>query len=262
MCVEARAGVLKGVPHGFMGRRGGTSEGIYMSLNVGLGSQDDRPTVVENRRIATDAVLPQGRLVTLSQVHSSNAVSVSAPFEDARRPNADALVTNVRGLALGIITADCAPILLADVSANVIGAAHAGWRGAMGGIVEATVEKMEMLGAQRNRIVAAVGPCIAQASYEVDDTFRHHFVNADRGNGRLFTKGRHGHYQFDLEGYVAQRLGEAGVAVVEKLTLDTYGDEARFYSFRRATHRKEPDFGRQISIIGLSEVIDGLTGGV
>ncbi|MEI9852818.1 MAG: peptidoglycan editing factor PgeF [Sphingomonas sp.] len=252
MSVEARAELLKRVPHGFLGRRGGVSTGLYDSLNVALGSRDDRRAIVENRRIATEAVLPGGRLVTLAQVHSSDAVAVATPFEDAHRPDADALVTNRPGLALGIITADCAPILFADVTARVVGAAHAGWKGALGGVVDATVAKMELLGARRDRIVAAIGPCIARASYEVDSPIHRGFTEADLDNQRFFTSGRPGHYQFDLEAYVAHRLNRIGVSDVEALGFDTYAEEARFFSFRRATHRDEVDFGRQISIIGLS----------
>jgi hypothetical protein len=204
-----------------------------------------------NRHIATEAVLPGARLVTLSQVHSSKAVAVTAPFKDGSRPERDALVTDRPGLALGIITADCAPILFADVFAGVVGAAHAGWKGAFGGITDATIAAMEALGAKRDRIIAAIGPCISCKSYEVDEAFFRRFVEADSGNQIFFVRGQPHHYQFDLEAYVAHRLHRSGVGQVEAMGLDTYSDELRFYSYRRATHRSEPDYGRQISIVGL-----------
>jgi YfiH family protein len=244
-----RARSLEGVTHGFLGRQGGVSTGILAGLNVGTGSGDDPEIIAENRRIATEMVLPGATLVTVYQVHSPEAVAVTAPF--AERPHADAMVTDRPGLALGILTADCAPVLLADREAGVVGAAHAGWKGAIGGVTEATVAAMERLGARRDRIAAAIGPCIARASYEVDDGFLRRFAAADPENERFFAAGKPGHHQFDLEAYVAHRLAAAGVRTIEALGLDTYPDEARFYSFRRATHRGEPDYGRQISIIGI-----------
>ena len=251
--VEAiRARALEGVAHGFLGRRGGISTGILAGLNVGTGSADDPALIAENRRRATDAVLPGGRLVTVFQVHSPDAVAVIEPFEERLRPHADALVTDRPGLALGILTADCAPVLLADREAGVVGAAHAGWKGAIGGVTDSTIALMETLGARRDRIAAAVGPCIARASYEVDQGFFRRFAEADPANERFFADGKPGHYQFDLEAYVAHRLAAAGIRTVETLGLDTYSDESRFYSFRRATHRGEPDYGRQIAIIGIN----------
>lgn len=243
-----RAPVLSGVPHGFLGRRGGVSTGLVAGLNVGLGAQDDGAAVAENRRRAVQAVLPGAQLVTVYQVHSAQAVIVDDPWPQDDRPRADALVTNRAGLVLGIVTADCAPVLLADRQAGVIAAAHAGWRGAHGGVLEATVTAMEQLGAQPSRVVAAVGPVIAQASYEVDDGFRVHFTEQD---ARFFAPGRAGHWQFDLPAYVASRLVRAGIGRVDLLGLDTYADDARFYSFRRATHGSEPTYGRQFSLIGL-----------
>jgi polyphenol oxidase len=242
---------LAGVPHGFLGRRGGISTGIYRGLNVGLGSDDDRVAVAGNRARAVAAVLPGASLVTLHQVHSPDAIAITAPFPDDARPHADALVTDRPGLLLGILTADCAPVLLADAESGVVGAAHAGWKGALGGVLEAVVRAMERLGATRGRIAAAVGPCIARASYEVDDGFRHRFIEAEAGNERFFLCGRPGHAQFDIEAYVVSRLAEAGVGRVEALGVDTYAQEDRFFSFRRATHRREPDYGREISLIGL-----------
>jgi YfiH family protein len=246
-----RARSLGGVAHGFLGRRGGVSTGATAGLNVGLGSADDPAAVAENRRLAAEAVLPGGRLVTAFQVHSAEVVTVSEPWEDDARPHADALVTDRPGLLLGILTADCAPVLFADAQAGVVGAAHAGWKGAIGGVTDATITAMERLGARRDRIVAAVGPCIARASYEVDDRFLTTFAAADAANERFFAPGRERHHQFDLEAYVVHRLAAAGLSRIEALGLDTYADEARFFSFRRATHRGEADYGRQVSVIAL-----------
>jgi YfiH family protein len=243
-----RASALDGVPHGFLGRRGGVSQGTIAGLNVGHGAEDDSEAVAENRRRAVTAVLPGAKLATVYQVHSSDVVEVREPWPFAERPRADAMVTDRPGLLLGVVTADCAPVLFADRAAGVIGAAHAGWRGAHGGVVEATVAAMERLGAARERIAAAIGPAIAQPSYEVDARFRDGFTAAD---ARFFAPGREGRWQFDLEGYVAARLRAAGVGTVEPLGLDTYADEARFFSYRRATHRGEPTYGRQFSLIGL-----------
>lgn len=253
MTVEAiRTPLLGDTPHGFLGRRGGVSAGIHGGLNIGLGSEDDADAVAENRRRARDAVLPGARLVTCYQIHSAEAVTVLAPPEDDIRPHGDALVTNRPGLLLGILTADCAPVLFADAQAGVVGAAHAGWKGAFGGITDATLLAMEALGASRDRIVAAIGPCIARASYEVDAAFLRRFVEQTPENERFFADGRRAdHYQFDLEAYVAHRLAAAGVARVAALGEDTYAQEDRFFSFRRATHRGEPSYGRQISLIGL-----------
>lgn len=252
MTVEViRAPALAGVAHGFLGRRGGVSVGVHAGLNVGLGSDDDPAAITENRRRAAEAVLPGGRLVSVFQVHSADAVTVADPWDEAARPHADALVTDRPGLALGILTADCAPVLLADAAAGVIGAAHAGWKGAIGGVTDATLAAMETLGARRERIAAAIGPCIARASYEVDDGFAQRFSAVDPANERFFAPGKPGHHQFDLEAYVTHRLAIAGVTRIAALGLDTYADEDRFFSFRRATHRGESAYGRQISIIGL-----------
>jgi YfiH family protein len=245
------AAALGGVAHGFLGRRGGASSGILDGLNVGLGSSDDPAIVAENRQRAVDAVMPGAALVTLYQVHSADAVTVAAPFADDDRPRADALVTDRPGLLLGVLTADCGPVLLADRTAGVVGAAHAGWKGALAGVTDATIAAMERLGASRDRMSAAIGPCIGRASYEVDDGFARRFEQDDPTNERFFTAGRPGHHRFDLEAYIAARLAAAGVVRVDCLGLDTYADEARFFSFRRATHRGEPDYGRQISLIGL-----------
>ena len=238
------------VPHGFFGRRGGVSSGPHAGLNVGIGSDDDPAAIRENRRRATDAVLPGATLVTPYQIHSAEVVTVTGPVE---RPRGDALVTDRPGLALGILTADCAPVLLADREAGVIGAAHAGWKGALAGVTDATVTAMVALGANPARIVAAIGPCIARASYEVDDAFRARFDEHGPANDRFFTDSREGRHRFNLEAYVAHRLAAAGVRRVETLGLDTYADDTRFFSYRRATHRGEPSYGRQIAIIALPE---------
>lgn len=246
-----RSAALGPVVHGFLGRRGGISRGIYSSLNVGLGSNDGVDAVRQNRANAVAAVLPGAQLVTLHQVHSADVVTVIAPFPDEARPKADALVTNQPGLLLGILTADCAPILLADRQAGVVGAAHAGWKGAIGGVSAAVVAAMEALGADRSRIIAAIGPSIARASYEVDDAFLRRFASHDPENERFFSAGREGHHQFDLEGYNVHRLAVAGVGNIEALGLDTYSDPDHFFSYRRTTHAGEPDYGRQLSVIGL-----------
>ena len=240
-----------GVRHGFVGRRGGVSAGIFASLNVGLGSSDDPAAVRENRARAVAAVAPGATLVTLHQVHSNIVVPVTAGMADADRPHADALVAATPGLALGILTADCAPILLADAEAGVIGAAHSGWKGALHDIAGATVAAMAALGARRDHIVAAIGPCIARASYEVDAGFRDRFVAEDPSHDSFFARGRADRFQFDLEGFVAMRLAAAGVQQVAALGIDTYPDATRWFSYRRTTHAGEPDYGRQISLITL-----------
>lgn len=246
-----RATLLDGLPHGFLGRRGGVSAGEVSGLNVGLGSGDDPAAIAENRRRAIAAVRPGGRLASLYQTHSADCVTVGDEvWSDAQRPHADALVTDRPGVVLAVLTADCAPVLLADRAAGVVGAAHAGWKGAVAGVTDRTIAAMISLGAQRGRIVAAVGPCIAAASYEVDEGFRTRFLGDRAENERFFAQGRPGHWQFDLEGYVAARLDAAGIGAVERLGLDTYAQPERFYSFRRATHRGEASYGRQFSLIG------------
>lgn len=243
-----RATALAALPHGFLGRCGGVSEGTVRGLNVGHGAADDPQAVAENRRRAVAAVLPGAALATVYQVHSPDVVEVERPWQHGERPRADAMVTDRPGLLLGVVTADCAPVLLADRGAGVIGAAHAGWRGAHAGVLENTVSAMERLGARASRVGAAIGPAIAQASYEVDARFRENFGPADE---RFFAPGRADRWQFDLEGYVAGRLRAAGVGTIEPLGLDTYADEVRFFSYRRASHRSEATYGRQISLIAL-----------
>ena len=254
MSVEViRSELLGDVAHGFLGRRGGVSQGVCSGLNVGLGSSDDKEAVRTNRRMAVEAVAPGARLVTLHQVHSPDALAVTEPFPDDDRPPADAMVTDRPGLVLGILTADCTPVLFADRQAGVIGAAHSGWKGAIGGVVESTLAEMERLGADRSSVVAAVGPTIGRRSYEVDEGFFRRFVAEDPEHERFFSAGKPGHYQFDLEGFVLARIAAAGVTKVQALGLDTYADPDRFFSYRRATHRGEPDYGRQISLIALPQ---------
>ena len=252
MTVEViRATALGVVPHGFLGRSGGVSGGILAGLNAGWGSGDDRESITENRRRAVDAVLPGARLVTVHQIHSADVVE-AGDWPDDNRPSADALVADRPGTLLGILTADCAPILLADRDAGVIGAAHAGWRGAVAGVALSTIAAMEKLGARRDRIAAAVGPCIAKANYEVDHAFAERLIAAAPDNERFFTDGPAGKPHFDLESFVVASLAAAGIARIEALGLDTYADPDRFYSYRRATHLGEPDYGRQLSLIGLA----------
>jgi YfiH family protein len=246
-----RSAALGTIPHGFLGRPGGVSKGIVAGLNVGHGAGDEEGAVAENRRRAIAAVLPGATLATVYQVHSADALTVVRPWPHAERPHADAMATDRPGVLLGVVTADCAPVLLADADAGVVGAAHAGWRGALAGVTDATVAAMEQRGARRDRIAAAVGPCIGRPSYEVDEAFRERFLEADRDNGRFFAPGPAGKPHFDLPGYLAARLEAAGIARFDMLGLDTYADPDRFYSYRRATHRGEPDYGRQVSLIAL-----------
>lgn len=244
----------QGIRHGFFTRRGGVSEGIYAGLNVGVGSKDDPHRVAENRRrVAAWMGTAPERLVTVHQVHSPHTVVVDAPFE-GDRPQADAMVTNRPGLALGVLAADCGPILYADPQARVIGAAHAGWKGALTGVLEATVEAMERLGARRERIAAVLGPSISQENYEVGPEFIDRFVAADPANTVYFSpSGTPGHFRFDLNRYTIERLRAAGVAAYG-LDRCTYADEPLFFSYRRTTHRAEPDYGRQVSAIVLEDI--------
>lgn len=252
MSVEViRSKLLGAVPHGFLGRVGGVSTGIYAGLNVGLGSDDERAAVIENRRRAVGAVQPDAALARVHQFHSSDVVTVDGAADDANPPKGDAMVTDRPGILLGIVTADCVPVLFADRQAGVVGAAHAGWKGALTGVTDNTITAMEALGARRSRIVCAIGPCIAQKSYEVDDSFFKRFAEDDAANERFFIDGKPGHYQFDIEGYVAARLAAGGMNTVECLGEDTYSQPDRFFSYRRSCHLGEPGYGRQISLIGL-----------
>jgi YfiH family protein len=241
------------IRHAFFTREGGVSEGIYASLNGGVGSSDDPLRVQENRRRMAEAlsVAPEA-LISVYQVHSPDAVIVEGPWM-AERPKADAMVTSVPGLALGITTADCGPVLFADAQARVIGAAHAGWRGAVTGVLEATVEAMERLGAKRQSIVAVLGPTISQKAYEVGPDFIERFTREAPGYGGFLKEAqRPGHAMFDLPGFIGTRLEAAGVGDFTDLGLCTYSDEERFFSYRRTTHRQEPDYGRLISAIALT----------
>ncbi len=249
---DPRLAALPGIRHGFFTRAGGVSQGIYASLNCGVGSADDRAKVLENRgRVAAALGVGLERLASPYQVHGTDAVPLTAPWPSGQRPRADAVVTDRHGIALAVGTADCGPVLLADASARVVGAAHAGWRGALAGILEAAVAAMEELGAHRGEIVAALGPTISQANYEVGSEVEDRYVTADRANARFFRRSaRDGHSLFDLPGYIVERLTAAGVAA-SQLSACTYADGERFFSYRRATHRGEPDYGRQLSAIVL-----------
>lgn len=252
--LEARCLNGPGIAHGFFGREGGVSQGIYASLNCGPGSKDDPAAVAENRRRVADALAPDVHLVSLSQVHSPIVHALPAwGKEDGRRLEGDGMVTATPGLGLGILTADCAPVLFADPKAGVIGAAHAGWKGAFTGVLENTVAAMESLGASRERIVAVLGPSIGPDNYEVGPEFVARFVEADAGNHRYFRPSKTaGHSMFDLNRYTVDRLLKAGVTA-EGLGRCTYAEEDLFYSYRRTTHRKEADYGRQVSAIVLEK---------
>jgi purine-nucleoside/S-methyl-5'-thioadenosine phosphorylase / adenosine deaminase len=247
--------VLPGIRHAFFTRSGGVSQGVYSSLNGGVGSRDTPERVAENRaRMAAALGVSADRLVTPFQIHSPDVIVVQEPWTRENRPRADAVVTQMPRLAIGVSTADCGPLLFADSAAGVIGAAHAGWRGALSGVVEATVAAMERLGAKRIRVAAALGPTIRQSNYEVGPEFIERFLAADTANGRYFKPSeREDHAMFDLCGYIAQRVDQAGITQFEDLGLCTYEEPERFYSFRRSTHRNEPDYGRHINAIALSE---------
>jgi len=242
------------IRHAFFTREGGVSDGIYASLNGGIGSRDQPAHVGENRtRMATQVGVAPDHLLSLYQIHSPDVVVVETPWTVDQRPRADAMVTRQPGLALGISTADCGPVLFADAEAGVIGAAHAGWKGAFTGVLEATLDAMVAQGAERSRIAVALGPMIRQQSYEVGAEFVEKFVATGADNTRFFAPGvREGHAQFDLPGYIASRLTRAGISRIDDLGLCTYADGARFYSYRRSCHRAEPDYGRHISAIALN----------
>jgi hypothetical protein len=240
------------IRHGFFTRNGGVSNGLYRDLNTGTGSSDDPDNVAENRRrVASHLGLAPNRLVTVHQIHSPDVVAVDAPIA-GERPKADALVTATPGLALAVLTADCGPVLFADGTAGVIGAAHAGWRGAASGVLENTVAAMERLGAHRKAMVAVLGPTISQDNYEVGAEFEAAITGQNRADARFFRPSpRANHFMFDLPRYILARLEASGVAAQWQGSC-TYDDEDRFFSFRRTTHRKEPDYGRQMSVIALS----------
>ena len=249
---------LGGVRHGFFTRAGGVSHGIYASLNCGPGSGDDPARVAENRarvmaalRLAGGARAP---LNTLAQIHSAEVVTLDAPLPAGRHPRADALVTATPGIAVGVLAADCVPVLMADTGGAAVGAAHAGWKGALGGVIEATVAALGALGVPAQRLVACVGPSIQQTSYEVGAELRDRFLADDPENRAYFERSdRDGGFAFDLPAYVAARVEATGVAEVERMMQDTYSQESIFFSYRRATHRSEPDYGRQVSVIALAD---------
>ena len=247
-------GDADGIVHGFFTRQGGVSGGIYASLNCGFGSNDETRAVAKNRtRVVSTLGARPDTLVTCHQIHGTAAITVAAPWQSSAAPKADAMVTRNPGIALGILTADCAPVLFADPDAGVIGAAHAGWRGALDGVLEATLAAMCRLGARTASIRAAVGPCIAQPSYEVGGEFPAPFLEHDATAGAYFAPGaRAGHWQFDLDGYVVARLAAGGVGTVTPSPSDTYADEARFFSYRRSCHRSESDYGRSLAAIALT----------
>ncbi|MCW5647258.1 MAG: peptidoglycan editing factor PgeF [Sphingopyxis sp.] len=243
---------LADIPHGFFGRRGGVSTGELASLNCGLGSGDEPALIAENRRRVAEAVLPGAALTGVYQVHGNRCVVVDDTSDLAARPEADALATRARGIVLGILTADCVPVLFADRDAGVIGAAHAGWKGALAGVTDATLTAMESLGANRANIAAAIGPCIGRASYEVDDGFVQRFTADDPANERFFAAAKPGHATFDIAAYVAARLAAAGVTRIAIGGQDTYAEAEDYFSYRRACHNGENSYGRQLSVIGLN----------
>jgi len=246
---------LAGVRHGFFTRSGGVSHGVYATLNGGTGSNDAPDNVEENRaRMAIALGVTPNRFLTAYQIHSPDVVVVEEPWTHDRRPRADAMVTRLPRLAIGVSTADCGPLLFADAEAHVIAAAHAGWRGALAGVIEAAIAAMEKLGAQRSRIATALGPTIRQPNYEVGSEFVERFLAADADNKRFFKPSTSsGHAMFDLGGYIAERLQRAGITNFEDLGLCTYAEPERFFSYRRTTKLGEPDYGRHINAIALAD---------
>jgi YfiH family protein len=244
-----------GIRHAFFTREGGVSSGLYASLNGGVGSNDNADHVRENRaRMAAALGVAPQNFLTAYQIHSPDVVTADKPWSHEDRPRVDAIVTRTPGLAIGVSTADCGPVLFSDAHARVIGAAHAGWRGAFTGVIEATLSAMEKLGAERNRIRVVLGPLIRQASYEVGPEFVARFAEADTANARFFAPSeRSGHAWFDLPGYIAHRVERAGIRQFEDLGLCTYSDPERFYSYRRTTQQAEPDYGRHINAIALAD---------
>ena len=255
MSIEAPELALPRIRHAFFTRAGAVSDAIYASLNGGIGSRDDPAHVAENRgRMADNLGVAPDALVSLYQVHSADAVIVDRPWSAEERPRADGMATATPNLAIAIATADCGPVLFADSDAGVVGACHAGWKGALSGVLEATIARMEELGAVRNQIVAVLGPTIGPDNYEVGPERQACFLEADSANGRFFrpSTSHPGHVMFDLPGYIVARLRAAGLGQAEGLGLCTYADDARFYSYRRTTHRGEPDYGRLISAIAVT----------
>ena len=247
-------GALPGISHGFFTRQGGISTGLYEGLNAGLGSNDNRDHVVENRRRMTQALgVDENRLASPYQVHSPDVIITNEAWTDDR-PKADGVATTQRGLALGIVTADCGPVLFADAEAGVIGACHAGWKGALGGVLENTIAAMVELGAQQGNITAILGPTISQSNYQVGPGFPEPFLALSADNSKYFgASDKPDHHQFDLTGYIVDRLAATGVTA-GAVHRCTYGEEDNFYSYRRTTHRDEPDYGRQLSAIVLDDI--------
>ena len=244
---------LPGIRHGFMTRAGGVSEGIYDSLNCGLGSDDEQARVLENRRRVLEMVgIPAKTLLTAYQVHSPDVLVVEEEWREGPRPKVDALVTTRKNIAIAASSADCVPILFADPDAGVVAAAHAGWRGAVGGVLQATVKQMCALGARPERIRAGVGPCIGPASYEVGPEFPAPFLAQSPANARFFRPAqRAGHHKFDLESYVAAELAAMKLGAIDVAHRDTCAEAETFFSYRRSVQRKEPDYGRHVSVIAL-----------
>lgn len=242
-----------GLRHAFFTREGGVSTGLYASLNGGIGSKDSRAAVAENRtRMAAALDVAPDRLLVPFQVHSDLAIAVGSPWSEDDRPHVDGIVTRTPGLAIGVTGADCGVVLFADTTVGVVGACHAGWKGALNGVVAATVSAMEEIGAKRSDIVAVLGPTIAQYSYEVGPEFMERFTDTSEDFGRFFTASMNeGHSLFDLPAFIAMRCAEQGLRHVEDLALDTYADEKRFFSYRRTTHRGEPDYGRLVAAIAV-----------
>jgi YfiH family protein len=251
--VRSRLLEAEGIAHAFFTRQGGVSTGVYASLNGGAGSRDDADAVAENkRRMAVQLGVPAQRFLVPYQIHSATALTVDGPWPDAERPRCDGLVTATKDLALGVTGADCGILLFCDPQAKVVAAAHAGWKGAFEGVLEATLAKMREAGARQDAIRVVLGPTIAAATYEVGPEFVARFEAADRANTRFFAPStRAGHAMFDLPAYIGARLAQAGVETFENLNLDTYADAERFFSYRRTTHHNEPDYGRLIAAIAL-----------
>jgi YfiH family protein len=251
----ASLSALDGIRHAFFTREGGVSGGIYASLNSGIGSNDAAAHIAENRaRMAQALGVDAARLITAFQIHSPHVVVADAPWSVETRPKADAIVTKTPGLAIGVSTADCGPLLFADPEARVIGAAHAGWRGAFSGVIDGTIAAMESLGADRNRMIAALGPLIRQDRYEVSQSFVDEFLRADEAYARFFAPApREGHAMFDLPGFIASRIAQSGIGRFEDIGICTYSDPDRFYSYRRSTHHAEPDYGRHVNAIVLAD---------
>ena len=243
---------IDGINHGFFTREGGVSSGLYASLNCGFGSDDRRADVAENRnRIAKRLGVGENHLITTRQFHSAEVVTARKPWGIDRSPRADAIVTSEKNLAIAVLAADCTPVLFADPVASVIAAAHAGWRGALAGVLRETITRMEELGARRSRIIAAIGPTLSQAAYEVGFDFRDNFLDESPENACFFGQGSTDKPYFDLPGYIATQLREAGVEAIEDIGQCTYENESLFFSYRRSVHRCEADYGRQMSVVSL-----------